>query len=615
MVCKYSASQILWVRNMAEQVRLKRGGLALRVPQVEFAASKVEAQGFANLARSLDSMTNYFLREAEQKAQIEGAEYGALNAPTEQQIRDAYDRGEEIEIPGNQNSVFGRAARKAALSIASDEVSALASKELANVEGIFNTILDSPSMPEEEKQRLAEQLGITDFSPQSLVTVMDTVIAGYGKTLDDTSPALARRFRAEQSITANGKWTKYLDAYVKQENQKLESSFRVAHAQNYSESTISPALELPNGLDIIKNKREDEIKKASSFLVGAEMNTFLDGMVATNKAAALQVLTDKTFAGPSPVKIIKKVQQNQLAELDVGIQNSVKLLKTGGMSNSDIAQELRRRRTEQLTFLENEQQGMNDNAEDDEARITASVMEHMASGNAEAFNNSISILKITDPVKAQELQDKFDEAGGRRTQSDPDVVTALTKLGSNITFSDVATNIENLSNADLEKFRKDAATFENAEMKRALSVLRGELELPVEIQALSSDDKNYNRVQLLSKIRGRLEARFDKAQKEGLPFDGQAIADELMTELGQEFDDAIVGATIRSGEQVVSVVNGYLEDDQKIESDDFDGAITILQRFKQNKDERPAGLRNLTDQSFVRRIESLQKAKEAANRR
>lgn len=603
---------------MAEQVRLKRGGLALRVPQVEFAASKVEAQGFANLARSLDSMTNYFLREAEQKAQIEGAEYGALNAPTEQQIRDAYDRGEEIEIPGNQNSVFGRAARKAALSIASDEVSALASKELANVEGIFNTILDSPSMPEEEKQRLAEQLGIKDFSPQSLVTVMDTVIAGYGKTLDDTSPALARKFRAEQSITANGKWTKYLDLYVKQENQKLESSFRVNHAQNYSESTISPALELPNGLEIIKNKREDEIKKASSFLVGAEMNTFLDGMVATNEAAALQVLTDKTFAGPSPVKIIKKVQQNQLADLDVGIQNSVKLLKAGGMSNSDIAQELRERRTEQLEFLENEQQGMNDNAEKDEAKITASAMEHMASGDTEAFNNSISLLKITDPVKAQELQDKFDEAGGRRTQSDPDVVTTLTKLGSNITFSDVAKNIENLSNADLDKFRKRAATFEDAEMKRALSVLRGELELPVEIQALSSDDKNYKRVQLLSKIRGRLEARFDKAQKEGLPFDGQAIADELMTELGQEFDDAIVGATIRSGEQVISRLN-ELQDNQVFTEQDFNGALTYYQQLLQNPDQIPPKMRRKKGKkprNFIQsQIKSLTEAKEAANRR
>ena len=604
---------------MAEQVRLKRGGLALRVPQVEFAASKVEAQGFANLARSLDSMTNYFLREAEQKAQIEGAEYGALNAPTKKQIDDAYLRGEEIEIPGDQNSVFGRAARKAALSIASDEVSALASKELANVEGIFNQVLDSPSMPQEEKQRLAEQLGITDFSPQSLVTVMDTVIAGYGKTLDDTSPALARRFRAEQSITANGKWTKYLDAYVKQENQKLESSFRVAHAQNYSESTISPALELPNGLEIIKNKRQDEIKKASSFLVGAEMNTFLDGMVSTNEAAALQVLTDKTFAGPSPVKIIKKVQQNQLADLDVGIQNSVKLLKAGGMSNSDIAQELRKRRTDQLEFLENEQKGMNDNAEDDEARITASVMEHMASGDKEKFDTAIGILKITDPVKAQEFQDKFDAAGRKRTQSDPDVVTALTKLGSKITFSDVAKNIENLSNADLDKFRKRAATFENAEMKRALSVLRGELELPVEIQALSSDDKNYKRVQLLSKIRGRLEARFDKAQKEGLPFDGQAIADELMTELGQEFDNAIVGATIRSGEQVISTLN-LLQDNQVFTEQDFTGALTYYQQLLQNPEQVPPKMRREKGKSFLRnfiesQIKSLTEAKEAANRR
>ena len=602
---------------MAEQVRLKQGGLALRVPQVEFAASKVEAQGFANLARSLDSMTNYFLREAEQKAQIEGAEYGALNAPTEQQIKDAYDRGEEIEIPGNQNSVFGRAARKAALSIASDEVSALASKELANIEGIFNTILDSPSMPEEEKQRLAEQLGITDFSPQSLVTVMDTVIAGYGKTLDDTSPALARKFRAEQSITANGKWTKYLDLYVKQENQKLESSFRVAHAQNYSESTISSALELPNGLNIIKKKREDEIKKASSFLVGAEMNTHLDGMVATNEAAALQVLTDKTFAGPSPVKIIKKVQQNKLADLDVGIQNSVKLLKAGGMSNSDIAQELRKRRTEQLTFLENEQEGMNDNAEKDEAKITASVMKHMASGDTEKFNNSISLLKITDPVKAQEFVDEFDKAGGRRTQSDKDVVTSLTKLGSNITFSDVETNFKNLSNADLEKFRKDAATFESQEMKTALAVVKGDfLDLPEEYSELVADKPEiFAKSQLLNKITGRLKARYDEAQDKGLAFNGQEIANELLEQLGGDFNEAITKMAIRSGEQVVSVVNGFLEDDQKIESDDFDGAITILQRFKQNKDERPAGLRNLSDQSFVRRIESLQKAKEAANTR
>ena len=340
-------------------------------------------------------------------------------------------------------------------------------------------------------------------------------------------------------------------------------------------------------------------------------------MVATNEAAALQVLTDKTFAGPSPVKIIKKVQQNKLADLDVGIQNSVKLLKAGGMSNSDIAQELRKRRTDQLEFLENEQEGMNDNAEDDEARITASVMKHMASGDTEKFNNSISLLKITDPVKAQEFVDEFDKAGGRRTQSDKDVVTSLTKLGSNITFSDVETNFKNLSNADLEKFRKDAATFESQEMKTALAVVKGDfLDLPEEYSELVKDKPEiFAKSQLLNKITGRLKARYDEAQDKGLAFNGQEIANELLEQLGGDFNEAITKMAIRSGEQVVSVVNGFLEDDQKIESDDFDGAITILQRFKQNKDERPAGLRNLSDQSFVRRIESLQKAKEAANTR
>ena len=97
---------------MAEQVRYKRSNMALRVPTVSFEGAKAQARGFQGIARSLDSMSNYFFQMAEQKAQIEGAEYGATNAPTQQQIEDAYQRGEEIELPGDQSSVYGRAVRR-----------------------------------------------------------------------------------------------------------------------------------------------------------------------------------------------------------------------------------------------------------------------------------------------------------------------------------------------------------------------------------------------------------------------------------------------------------------------------------------------------------------------
>ena len=42
-------------------------------------------------------MSNFFMRQAEGMAKIEGAEYGAENAPTKQQIEDAKSTGVELE--------------------------------------------------------------------------------------------------------------------------------------------------------------------------------------------------------------------------------------------------------------------------------------------------------------------------------------------------------------------------------------------------------------------------------------------------------------------------------------------------------------------------------------
>ena len=126
---------------MAEQVRYRSAGLGLRVPKVDFTALRAQSQGFGTMAQSLSRMSNFFMQQSEQKAKIEGAEYGAETAPTQTQIKDAYTRGEEIELPGNKSTVYGRAARKAALSIVSDEISALASSEIARVGSIFLSLI------------------------------------------------------------------------------------------------------------------------------------------------------------------------------------------------------------------------------------------------------------------------------------------------------------------------------------------------------------------------------------------------------------------------------------------------------------------------------------------
>ena len=67
---------------MAEQQRLQSQNFRTSVPRVDFVAQQVEARGLSQLSSSLDRLSNFFMQQAEQKARIEGAEYGALNAPT-----------------------------------------------------------------------------------------------------------------------------------------------------------------------------------------------------------------------------------------------------------------------------------------------------------------------------------------------------------------------------------------------------------------------------------------------------------------------------------------------------------------------------------------------------
>ena len=597
---------------MAEQVRLRGSNQQLRVPRVNFAAEQEIARGRNQLANNLNRLSSFVMSMAEDKAKIEGAEYGALNAPTAEQINDAFVAGEELELPGDDSSVFGRSARRAALSIAGDEISALASNQATTLTTLYEQSLTAYGQSQQFRDAAERDFGITDFSPGALADKLDEVAAGYGGVLDETSPALAREFRAKQGITNHSSYASYLDEYVKVENKRLETNFRATHEQEYSVSNIAKILRLPNGIDALNKRTQEAKNKAVTFLTGSALKTHLDGMDNKSKTAALQVLDDTILKGESPSTSIKNIQKGLVSRFSDSVKNAITVLKKQGMSDTDIAKDLRDERIAQLKFEEDEQEGTNEQAEKDEKIHIGDALTHMAAGDTEEFDKSIADLRITDPVKAAELQNDYEQAGNRRTTSDTDITNYLSALGPNITFSDVENNYAKLSNKDLEKFRKDAASFEAAEMKTALSVIRGDLQLPEGYQALKDDDPdNFAKAQLLSRITARIKTQYDKAQSEGLAFDGQAIAAELLEEMGGEFTEAITKLTIKSGRSTLKTVNLLLLEDDRVEVDDFDGMINILRTMRDDKDKRSPAMRNLTASGFERRIESLQKAAEA----
>ena len=66
-------------------------------------------------------------------------------------------------------------------------------------------------MSEAQEAEALSGIGIKDFSVDSFATALDTVAAGYGAVLDEQSPAVARKFRAEMGISNNAMWSTYLD--------------------------------------------------------------------------------------------------------------------------------------------------------------------------------------------------------------------------------------------------------------------------------------------------------------------------------------------------------------------------------------------------------------------
>ncbi len=169
---------------MAERLKRYRPlGVSIpTVPTVDYVATgRAQARAMAPIQRGLDSMTDFALKKFEEKALIEGAEYGAQNAPTKQQLQDAQGDIEDL-VPGDQTTVFGRAARKAALQSMTTNFEMSAREQMVNL----------------RIQAQRENMDTATFTEQS-----NAIIDGYTSTLQDISPAAALNFRATMATVGN----------------------------------------------------------------------------------------------------------------------------------------------------------------------------------------------------------------------------------------------------------------------------------------------------------------------------------------------------------------------------------------------------------------------------
>ena len=572
---------------MAEQVRLRETLTPLRVPRVSFAGAEAQARGLGNLAQSLSRMSNFVAQQAESKAVIEGAEYGARNAPTAKQIEEAAADGASLELPGDQTTVYGKAVRKAALSIASDEITALASDKVTRINSIFNAHLEG-TMSEAQEAEALSGIGINDFSVDSFATALDTVAAGYGAVLDEQSPAVARKFRAEMGISNNAMWSKYLDKYVKKQDEQLEFSARDAHQKTFTVPKIGALLETADGNKAIDGLRAVELSKMSPHLSGSEVKTFLDNMDKTIKDAAKKIVADGTFATDRPTNTIGLISQGKVTNLPLAVRNGIKELRDQGMSFTDIGKALREERNAQLNFADAEQKLANDQSQRNEPGAIALVRKSMASGNRGEFDANIKVLAGINPEKAQELTDEFNNAGRIRTVSDPEIKKVVQNLAAadDLSFDDIDKYAPGLNLKDQKELNDLIDSQESQELAAAKDILSA-FDLPPTYTAISGEDPNFEKAQIARRGKSELTRRFQEAKNKGLDFDGIAIADTIAKNISEDFKTVEIKLKKQAADKKITNVNEIQNDLKQagrsftiFENNDYEGVIDYLKGQK-----------------------------------
>jgi len=556
---------------MAERsITTRRANMNLYTPQETAAPAQAIQRGMAQLSSSMDRMSQFFAQQANIEAQIEGAEYGAQNAPTAEQLRDAFQSGEELELPGGTGTVFDRAARKAALDITQTEVEFEARKRINEI--LTNAELNSTN-------------------PATILDDIDAVTHGFAATFDETSPGVSRKLRAGLSIWANGKYSQYENSYIAEQKTRSQSNW-ISNQLGMFEglaTIIEQGVETTNPKTGEKTYRQLTPSDMTNLKLGGMQSMTRQGFAPSSVTAygnmfdreiveaANKVLVNSVLMGEDPQEAITAIGKGKLFVLDIATQNAVATLRGQNVPFADIAKELRTRRIDELKYVEEEETALNSEAEANEEIFLGRAMEAANSGDTAAFEAAVELIKSSDPVKAEDIRAKYAAGGNRRLISDPDTINYLNSLQSDISFPQVLDAIPRLSLADQRKYYQDAKTYQSAAVKDALTIMKGALSLPANIDAIDDADPNFEKVQIFRRLAGQLASEATVSKDNNIDIDANEIAQRLLSGVSEDLDVVVKRLVVDQANLIVDQLTGT--GNFVVERGDFATAVSIMSKL------------------------------------
>ena len=498
--------------------RYESKGLALKMPTVDFTFEKNRSNNLSNLSSNLDRMAQTFYSNAVQTAKIEGAEYGALNAPTEQQLLDASESNTELDFVGNNDSVFGRYARTATLEATSDKLTLMAKQSMSSI------ILKGK---------------VNDISPTEVSKQLDSVTSGLSDVLDNESPVTAKKFKATMGIYANAEYKTYASKYITDK----QAEFKTTWTLNF-DSTVNVNLpklieagittKIPtdtkqDGKTVYKNEQvvttKEVLQKIKDKLfstrpVGTTSAEILARSLQFDKAvlqSAKDIVNEAVFKNEDPYKMLKLIKDNKLEKLPLSVRSAFSVV--GGEDKNLLKKVAQDAYDDSIKEIETKISHQNilrqENIRIVEINASTALLNINSAQAVKDYQKEMDLMLKLDITKYKEMRDLLKEnptlsyalySSGATFDK---VSRKFDELNVDLTQSELNTFLLNkkLSKDDFNEFTKKLSARSDKEFNRTLTEARSKLKVPFSILGNSSVMKSWQYNTLKNIEEGMYKAR------------------------------------------------------------------------------------------------------------
>ena len=296
------------------------GFLPLDVPRLDRADVKETQAQLTTITSSLDRMSQFAFKKAEEQAEREGLQYGAENQPSAEQVMAAMEAGKSPqELFAEPGTTFGNAARKIQAGQLRSELEVKARSEFSRLSGM----VDAGS-----------------FNLKDVQTQIKAITDGYGRAISSISPEEGLKFRASAGSAGAPVYAKASDrAY------KIYAEGVKANADDLISQTPTIIADLMRvEKDPVLLAERILIERQRVFDIAKETNdpVFFAEKRADFDRALMGAIVDYTASpdfAKNPVEGLRKMQAGDFGQLDRVMTrvNKDKLIKMYVDRNGEIA--------------------------------------------------------------------------------------------------------------------------------------------------------------------------------------------------------------------------------------------------------------------------------------